>query len=289
MYDTPVSLQSCCVDFICENLEALCDVSVTEIGQPKLKFKEQDVYFHGNLSESLLTSLCEKGKMNDETLMLFDPNVMNLKRVCIRDAQLSTKGLRTLKTHRISDLEITGLKSITVNDVIGCLGEWTTANLRSLNVSNSTFLNSTKFCVVVSLSKLRNLQSLNVSFTEFNKHGLEIIAEDLPNLEQLDISSTPIDDISALKKCKERLKSLSMYNLRAAKASDMVSVIVELGKLVHLDISDDAQQNSVQSMMSTNMSPKMQVMDLLAQTRCLPQLTSLDISGKDIKHEEMLL
>ena len=33
MYDTPVSLQSCCVDFICDNLEALCDSSVTEVGQ----------------------------------------------------------------------------------------------------------------------------------------------------------------------------------------------------------------------------------------------------------------
>lgn len=282
MYDTPVSLQSCCVDFICDNLEALCEASVTEIGQPKLRFKEDDVYFHGNLSETLLTSLCEKGKMNDETLMLFDPSVMNLKRVCIRDAQLTTKGLRTLKTHKISDLEITGLKSITVNDVIGCLGEWTTTNLRSLNVSNSTFLNSTKFCVVVSLSKLRNLQSLNVSFTEFNKHGLEIITEDLPILEKLDISSTPIDDISALRKCKERLKYLSMYNLRAAQASDMVSVIVDLTKLIHLDVSDDAGQNSVQTMMSNNLCPKMRVKDLLARTRCLPQLTSLDISGKDI-------
>ena len=289
MYDTPVSLQNCCVDFICDNLEALCEASVTEIGQPKLKFREQDVYFHGNLSESLLTSLCEKGKMNDETLMLFDPSVMNLKHVCIRDAQLTTKGLRTLKTHRISELEITGLKSVTVNDVIGCLGEWTTTNLRSLNVSNSTFLNSTKFCVVVSLSKLRNLQSLNVSCTEFNKHGLEIIAEDLPNLEKLDISSTPIDDISALRKCKERLKSLSMYNLRAAQASDMVSVIVDLTKLLHLDISDDANQSSVQSMMSSNLPVKMQVMDLLSRTRCLPHLTSLDISGKDITQDDTLL
>ena len=39
-------------------------------------------------------------------------------------------------------------------------------NLRLLNVSNSTFMDSNKFCVVVALAKLRNLQVLNVSNTE---------------------------------------------------------------------------------------------------------------------------
>lgn len=211
---------------------------------------------------------------------------MNLRRVCIRNAQLSTKGLRTLKQHKISDLEITGLKSITINDIIGCLGEWTLTNLRSLSVSNSTFLNSTtKFCVMVSLSKLRSLVSLNVSRTQFNKHGLEIIAEDLPKLENLDISDTLIDDISALRKCKERLKYLSMYCLRAAQTCDIVPVLCELKKLVHLDVSDDS---SVQTILSTNPLPKFKIIDLLSRPTCLPHLTSLDMSGKDGATEEVL-
>jgi Zyg-11 family protein len=250
-------------------------------------FKEQDIYFQHHLSEKLLETLCEKGKLTDETMTLFDPNVMNLRQVCIRDAQLSTKGLRTLKQHKISDLEITGLKSTTINDVIGCLGEWTLTNLRSLNVSNSTFLNSaTKFCVMVSLSKLRNLVSLNVSRTQFNKQGLEIIAEDLPKLENLDISDTLIDDISSLRKCKERLKYLSMYSLRAAQTCDIVPVLCELTKLVHLDVSDDS---SVQQILSSNPSPKFKITDLLSRTTCLPQLTSFDMSGKEGATEEMLL
>lgn len=287
MYDTPVSLHDCCVDFICDNLSVLCDAEVTELGQSRITFKEQDIYFQHHLSESLLEALCEKGKLNDETLTLFDPNVMNLRRVCIRDSQLSTKGLRTLKQHKILDLEVTGLKSVTINDVIGCLGEWSLTNLRSLNVSNSTFLNSTKFCVVVSLSKLRNLVSLNVSRTEFNKHGLEIIAEDLPKLESLDISGTPIDDISALRKCRDRLKYLSMYCLRAAQTCDMVPVLCELTKLVHLDVSDDSFQ-SMQSILTTTTLPKFKIVDLLQRPNCLPHLTSLDMSGKDGATEEVL-
>lgn len=287
MYDTPVSLHNICVDFICDNLSQLCEAGITDVGDQKLVFKDQDIYFQHHLSESLLEALCEKGKLNDQTITLFDANVMNLRQVCIRDAQLSTKGLRTLKQHKISDLEITGLKSVTINDVIGCLGEWTLTNLRSLNVSNSTFLNSTtKFCVMVSLSKLRNLVSLNVSRTQFNKHGLEIIAEDLPKLENLDISDTLIDDISALRKCKDRLKYLSLYCLRAAQTCDMVPILCELTKLVHLDVSDDL---TGQAILSTNPSPKFKVIDLLSRPLCLPQLTSLDISGKEGAQEGVLL
>lgn len=284
MYDTPVRLQSCCVDFICDNLSTLCEASADT--PPKLTFKDPEVYFHGDLSEQLLHTLCEKGKLTDETLSLFDPNVTNLKRVSIHNAQLSTKGLRTLKAHRISELEVTGLRSVTVNDAIGCLGEWTLCNLRSLNVSNSTFLNSTKFCVVVSLSKLRNLHSLNVSRTEFNKHGLEIIAEDLPCLENLDISSTHINDISPLRKCRSRLKSLSMYNLRAANKDDVVPVLYDLTKLVHLDVSCDSVIPPVQhTFMSGDGFP---IQDLLERSNCLPCLTSLDISGKEGALEKTL-
>ena len=281
-----MSLHDCCVDFICDNLEALCETTVSEVGQPKLTFRD-DIFFQGNLSEKLLESLCDKGRLTDETLCLFDSQVTNLKHVKIKNAQLTTKGLRTLKQHRISDLEITGLRSVTINDVIGCLGEWTLTNLRSLNVSNSTFLNNMKFCVVVSISKLSSLVSLNVSRTEFNKHGLEIIAEDLPNLQSLDISATPIDDISALRKCKDRLKYLSMYCLRAAQTCDMLPVICELTNLIHLDVSDDSLQN-VQSILSKN-SSKFHIQDLISQPYCLPHLTSLDISGNVGATEEVLL
>lgn len=66
----------------------------------------------------------------------------------------------------------------------------------------------------MALSKLRALQSLDVSNTNFNRHGLEIVTEDLPLLESLDISNTRVDDISSLKKCRHRLKSLAMYNVK---------------------------------------------------------------------------
>ncbi|BFY99650.1 hypothetical protein BsWGS_02689 [Bradybaena similaris] len=279
MYDTPVSLQNYCVDFICENLTALCEVQpapTADSKQSKMIFKDPDSCFHANLSDQLLSTLSEKGKLNDETLSLFDPNVTALRHVSIHSAPVTSRGLRILKGHRISQLEVTGIKDVTVNDIIGCLGEWTLSNLRILNVSKNTFLNNSKFCVVVSLSKLRNLHTLNVSFTEFNRHGLEIIAEDLPCLEVLDISCTEINDISPLRKCKNRLKSLSMYNLQLHRNSDPIGVVSELVHLVHLDVSNDATRESIITSVATE---RFQVPEYLSKSDINPSLVSLDVSG----------
>lgn len=285
MYDTPISLQECCMDFICDNLAALCDVQAAENEHnKKFVFKDSEVCFHSDLSEQLLTTLCEKGKLNDETLALFDANNTTLRRVCINDAPVSLKGLRVLRSHRISELEITGLRGVTVNDVIGCLGEWTLSNLRVLSVSNNSFLNKAKFCVVVALSKLRNLHSLNVGYTEFNKHGLEIIAEDLPCLENLDISGTPISDISPLRKCKDRLKSLAMYNLQLPNSEDVVSVLCELSHLRHLDVSSDALGQSF----ITVHPAQFQITAFLEKTTANPGMVSLDISGREEVPAELL-
>lgn len=284
MYDTPISLQGCCVDFICDNLEELCDVNPIDSPLPKMTFKDPDVYFHGDLSEQLLTKLCDKGKLTDDTLCLFNPNTTCLKRVSIHDSQLTTKGLRTLRAHRITDLEIKGLRTVTVNDVIGCLGEWTLSNLKSLNVTHSTFMNSTNFIVVISLTKLQNLQSLNVSHTEFNNHGLEIITTDLPCLEHLDISNTRVTDISAVRKCKDRLKSLSIYNIRPVNEDEVIPILFEMKQLVHLDISEDP---SVQPLLNLQ-NGRFKIKALFSDPECLPCLTSIDISGKEGANEEMI-
>ena len=251
-------------------------------------FSPDEVYFHNNLSDQILSGVTERLKLTDDVMTLFDAQSTCLKRVRIRNASpLSTRGLRMLKPHKIVDLESSGLKQITVNDLIGCLGEWTLSNLRSLNVSNSTFMNSAKFCVVVSLSKLKNLKSLNVSYTEFNKHGLDIIAEDLTSLTDLDISGTPVNDLTPLRKCKSRLKSLTMYNLRSSHCDNIVTILSELTNLCHLDVSDDT---SVQPFVSLQiMLVKFKVADLLTRTDILPNLISLDISGKDEILDKLLM
>lgn len=194
MYDSPVSLQDCCIDVICENISAVCEVKENgDDNSSQLVFNNGDVFIHSVLSEKLLSALGEKGKLDDKTMLLFDSKVTNLKRVHLKNAsRLTTKGLKTLKSHKITELEATNLTTVTINDLIGCLGEWTIQHLRVLNVAHGMFASSAKLCVAVYLPKLRNLHTLNVCFTEFNKHCLEIIATDLVMLENLDISGTKV-------------------------------------------------------------------------------------------------
>nr|CAD7266549.1 unnamed protein product [Timema shepardi] len=301
MYDSPNSLQETCVDFICKNLEAVCETTTITsqssmqgfdgdyASSPvekatKLVFRDSDTYIHSEISEQLLTNLSESGRLSDHTITLFDPSTTRLRHVILRNASaLTTKGLRMLRGHKISDLEATGLK-VTVNDLIGCLGEWTLQNLRSLNVARSTFMDGSRYCVVVALSKLRNLQCLNVSCTEFNRHGLEIVVEDLPHLESLDISCTRVDDITPLRKCRDRLKLLTMYNLKVSCSDNVIPVLLDLHELRLLDVSDE-KDNHPFGMFTPARS---KVTDFLRAVDKVPHLTSLDISGKeDISSSEL--
>lgn len=91
MYISPSSLQDVCVNYICDNLFALCDsvpvnkynhidsLKVSPIEEVKLQFVDNEVYFHSEISEQLLRTLCIKGKLTDYTLTLFDNETTRLR------------------------------------------------------------------------------------------------------------------------------------------------------------------------------------------------------------------
>lgn len=110
----------------------------------------QDHFFHSDISESLLETLDDKGRINNRTLSLFEASHMRLTSVKLRKAQeLTTGGLMFLKGHKITDLTVNGLTKATVTDLIGCLDDWSKENLKHLNVANSTFVDLNKIAVVV--------------------------------------------------------------------------------------------------------------------------------------------
>lgn len=129
---------------------------------------------------------------------------------------------------------------------------------------------------IATLNKLKALHTLNVSGTEFNKHGLDIVVEDLPLLESLDISCTRVDDITPLKKCKDRLRTLNMYNLKISGCGNLIPVLLELNELRHLDISDEKDPHGFEVFAPA----KPQITDFLRTLDCMPHLTTLDLSGK---------
>jgi len=283
LFHNPLPLQEASVDYICENLDKVCTSVITEPGgDPKLKFIDENKFFHTELSEQLIIKLCEKNKMDDLVLSLFSSECTRLKHVKLKNASsLSIRGLKTLKGHKILDLEVIGLTRATVTDLISCLGEWSLQNLRLLNVANSTFMDNKKFCVVVALSKLQNLQVLNVARTEFSNSSLELVVEDLPRLESLNMSCTNVNDISALRKIKNRLKYLAMAGLKFPLASSdkVVDVVTSLRELVYLDVSEDSDDRAPGDLVVAG--DRFRVKILLLKHKNWPNLRYFDISGKE--------
>lgn len=119
-------------------------------GAQKLELKSpyKDMFLHSQLSEGLIDRICDKKAMTDEILGILNPEHSRLTVVKLKDAsKLTLKGLRTLKGHKIQHLEAVGLINATVTDLIGCLGDWSLLNLKTLNVSRSTFVDQNKVYV----------------------------------------------------------------------------------------------------------------------------------------------
>ena len=318
-FDSPPSLQRLCIDFICMNLEKVCyktrcpiedseelshdeadidlDSALDQLHkkieaqisthEPKVHERlhfvaeEGQLLFHTKLSEEFFQRLSDLGQITDLVLTLFDGQKTRVRNMCIENAQkLTLTGLQNIGHHNLLELKVSNLVKATINDLIQCMNPWTLENLKVLNVSNSTFWKAQKGTVAVGLSKLKNLTSLNVSGTEFHKTNLTMIMEDLQQLQQLDISCTKVRDISALVKGKDRLKSLSIAELHLGNAENSDSAIdtlIQLEQLRHLDISDNNENDLFETPAS---NPRLRVSDFLAHSRALPNLVSLDISGK---------
>lgn len=97
---------------------------------------------HPVLSVALAEEVLERIAAIDDDLLLnplFSGQLV-LTRVRIEDASLVTgRGLRTLRRHRLRELRVRRLKKCSINQLIGCLGEQTLKQLRSLDVSHSLF------------------------------------------------------------------------------------------------------------------------------------------------------
>jgi hypothetical protein len=85
-------VQDACLDFICDNLESICR-PVAESpegggGELRLQFKDEETFFHTELSEQLLVRLCEKKKMDDMVLTLFDCRTTRLRYISMKRSYL---------------------------------------------------------------------------------------------------------------------------------------------------------------------------------------------------------
>lgn len=302
MNGIPSRLYENCLNFLCQNLDLVCelvDVSSTNSSKcnKKLVFKDKNIKINHNVCEDILERLCDLGKLNDVTISLFSSRQTCFKNVRIKNASISKESVKLLlKQHQITDLLINNLQineneaqnapndsnhtPITINDLIDSLNPWSLEHLISLNVSRHISLFGS---ILINLHQLRNLLKLTVSYTCFNNHSLDIISQDLPNLEYLDISGTRVSDIGGLAHLKN-LKYLLMYNMRASLTDEIINVICSLFRLQHLDVSCDVSTKLFADM-SLSLFDVNLLLDQLTKYK-LDDLKHLDISGKtEIKRE----
>ncbi|KAM6456406.1 protein zyg-11 homolog B isoform 3-T3 [Liasis olivaceus] len=280
---SPYSLLDICLNYLTSDLEKFC----TKRHDGTLCLQEPGIFpqevadrllrtmaFHGKIIHpGLVTgdSIQAERLLNDATVGIFRGNQMRLKRACIRKAKISAVAFwKAFCHHKLVELDATGVNAdITITDIISGLGsnKWIQQNLQCLVLNSLTL--SLEDPYERCFSQLIGLRALSITNVLFYNEDLADVAS-LPRLESLDISNTSVTDITAVLACKDRLKSLTMHHLKCLKmtTTQILDVIRELKFLNHLDISDDKQFTSDIALR------------LLEQKDILPNLVSLDISGR---------
>jgi len=289
MYDNPARLQDSCVSFICDNVDAVCEM-VEDPEDPtttKCAFKtEEDIFIHNNVAEQLLEQWSKTGKLTDSILALFSRHRTHLRKVVIRNSpSLTMKGLAILKGHNIFHLTAEDLSNLTVGDLVTCLNGWTLQNLQHLSVTRTLFghVEQESF----PFAKFENLKQLNVSQTDFNDKGLENCAQNLHHLESLDLSQTKVRSIAALALVRDSLKSLNLFCLALTpdpnRGLPLEDHLYPLQHLRVLDISDDPKERALANPINDEV---ISVRRIVRRPDVWPDLVSLDLSGRPLEADE---
>lgn len=149
----------------------------------ELVYTNPDMVLPQTIAERLLTTLSERGKLNDLTMGIFSHRHCKLAQVYIPNANnLTAKGLSILRQHKISLINVRHMK-ISVKYLVDCLGEWTLENLKVLDVTDLTpYFNrvSNRSLFITYLYDLKCLNTLIVSGTTFDNKELEMTIKELP-------------------------------------------------------------------------------------------------------------
>ncbi|KAF4070895.1 hypothetical protein AMELA_G00278780 [Ameiurus melas] len=264
----PASLTDMCLSLVSSRLERFC----VKQADGSLCLRDL-VVFPQELADQLLCKMATEGLLNDSTVGIFrNVRQLRLRRACIRTARISAEAFeRALCLHRLLELDASRVNAdLTITDILRCLSASKAAreSLQRL-VLNGLSMSSLEESSGRCFSSLQGLRALSVSSVDFYDPGLVDVCS-LPRLESLDISNTSVTNLTPLLSCKDRLRYLSMHQLKRLEMSSkqLLAVLSQLEGLQHLDISDDKQFMSDVAW------------QLLETPDILPALVSLDLSGR---------
>uniref|UniRef100_A0A8D0CVR9 Zyg-11 family member, cell cycle regulator n=1 Tax=Sander lucioperca TaxID=283035 RepID=A0A8D0CVR9_SANLU len=265
---SPPALTDLCLTHVSQNLECFC------VKRPdgSLCFREA-VLFPQELADQLLAKMATEGLLNDSTVGVFRHcEYLRLRRACIRTARISAEAFqKALCPHRLLELDAARVNAdLTIPDILQGLAtnKYCQESLQRLVLTGLT-MSSLEEPIRYPFSSLQGLRSLSLANVDFYDSGLVDVCS-LPRLESLDLSNTSVTNLSPLLGLKERLRSLTLHQLKRLEMStaQLLGVIGQLDVLQHLDISDDKQFTSDVAR------------QLLGQPGILPALVSLDVSGR---------
>uniref|UniRef100_A0A671V5M9 Zyg-11 family member, cell cycle regulator n=1 Tax=Sparus aurata TaxID=8175 RepID=A0A671V5M9_SPAAU len=252
-----------CLTYVSQNLECFC----AKRPDGSLCFREA-VLFPQELADQLLAKMATEGPLNDSTVGVFrNCEYLRLRRACIRTARISAEAFqKALCPHRLLELDAARVNAdLTIPDILQGLATNKYCQVKSECLTMSSLEEPIRH----RFSSLQGLRSLSLANVDFYDSGLVDVCS-LPRLESLDLSNTSVTNLNPLLGLKERLRSLTLHQLKRLEMStgQLLGVIGQLDVLQHLDISDDKQFTSDVAR------------QLLGQPGILPALVSLDVSGR---------
>uniref|UniRef100_A0A8C7TF15 Zyg-11 family member, cell cycle regulator n=1 Tax=Oncorhynchus mykiss TaxID=8022 RepID=A0A8C7TF15_ONCMY len=229
--------------------------------------------FPQELADQLLAKMATDGLLNDSTVGVFrSSEYLRLRRACIRTARISAEAFqRALCPHRLLELDAARVNAdLTISDILHGLAsnKHCRESLQRLVLTGLT-MSSLEEPSCHCFSSLQGLRSLSLANVDFYDSGLADVCS-LSRLESLDLSNTSVTNLNPLLGLRERLRSLTLHQLKRLEMStaQLLAVIGQLEALQHLDISDDKQFTSDVAR------------QLLGEPGILPALVSLDVSGR---------
>lgn len=274
----PESLLTLCFKYLVDHIEIICDVR-----QLSNDYKLKDgIVLPVEICEKLLSFRQKRPiQIDNNFISIFrDRSATRLKRVKLRNTQVSDSGLKVLLKHKLSEIELTSCRKITESSLryVTSYGQ----NLQSLLIGenmnifpNETFCTSAKaeyvdrgYIILAPKLKSLTLKSVHIPGDPTFFH---LLLNPLINLSRLDLSDCgDMGNLSFLAQISN-LTSLVLYNVD--RLQEAIPYICQLIKLKHLDISQSKERNG-----------KYRNENLVLSTivERLPNLVSLDISGTNL-------
>lgn len=290
--DNPESLMALCTAFCLRNLRR----TMCYLGDRNRLTLRPDVFLPSEICDKLVNAYVELVHTDSNFLpqdgffqLFSDPRSTRLTRVQLREDLVRDKDLEAIGKQDLIELHLTYCNSLSSRSLRALTSFRQT--LVSLSLFGCTNIFYRKSSAPLACAEeddsdeeyerpARYALDNNFNFQGFNRLRLlnmgglpeemdaEALLKPLPALTSLDLSKVHLPRAAFLAQWKDRMTSLVLYNVDLSE--ELISTVVQMSQLRHLDISRENQRSS-----KVKMTRKI----LSSIVQSLSNLVSLDISG----------